>query len=393
VATITAPANGALFQAGETITFSGFADDPDEVLGGAAFSWSVVLNRAGEIVPFAGPFNGTNGSFAVPVSGIDFGGDTSLEVHLTVTDSTQNSDTTSVTIVPEKVSLSFETLPSGLVLGLDGVTQTTPFVVDALIGFEHTITALATHCDVGTSTEYGFAGWSDGGAATHPIVVPATDQTFTATYTALGACSSALIDEDFDDVPVGTDPADWFDTGANSSLAENDLFRVFDVGGEQAIGTTSTATNIYSHFVGAGTTGSSAYEYSGRMLITNSKGGIGVTFFSDFPNTDTYYRLRRGNFLGGSFQVAFPHGTNITSGVTDTGVVPSANVWYRFRIEVEDTGTRTEIRARVWEDGTTEPAGWQVDCFDDSPTRLTSGTAGLWSMANGSKYWDDLAVR
>jgi hypothetical protein len=60
---------------------------------------------------------------------------------------------------------------------------------------------------------------------------------------------------------------------------------------------------------------------------------------------------------------------------------------------VEDTGTRTEIRARVWEDGTTEPVGWQADCFDDSPTRLTGGTVGLWSMSTGAKYWDDLVVQ
>jgi len=44
-----------------------------------------------------------------------------------------------------------------------------------------------------------------------------------------------------------------------------------------------------------------------------------------------------------------------------------------LKIEIEDTGSRTEIRAKVWGDGTGEPAGWQVNCFDATGTRLTAG--------------------
>ena len=73
-------------------------------------------------------------------------------------------------------------------------------------------------------------------------------------------------------------------------------------------------------------------------------------------------------------------------------MIPVPNEWYWFRIQVEDTGGRTEIRAKVWPDGTGEPADWQVDCYDDSPTRLTAGTIGLWGYSSGSKYWDDLTV-
>jgi hypothetical protein len=126
-----------------------------------------------------------------------------------------------------------------------------------------------------------------------------------------------------------------------------------------------------------------------RMSTTGS--GIGVTFLSDYPNSDAYYRLRRGNFLGGGFHVD-PHGTTISGGTISSGVVPAVNQWYRFRIEVTDTGARTEIRANVWPDGAGEPAGWQIDCFDDTPTRRVRGTVGVWATASGGKYWDDLAV-
>lgn len=85
------------------------------------------------------------------------------------------------------------------------------------------------------------------------------------------------------------------------------------------------------------------------------------------------------------------HGTSV-SGDKDTGVIPVANVWYQFRIQVEDTGTQTEIRAKVWPEGDSEPADWQAQANDVSPTRLTAGTIGLWSMGSGNKYWDDIAV-
>jgi hypothetical protein len=59
---------------------------------------------------------------------------------------------------------------------------------------------------------------------------------------------------------------------------------------------------------------------------------------------------------------------------------------------VEDTGTQTEVRAKVWAEGSSEPAEWQADAFDDSASRLTAGTFGLWSYLTGEKYWDDLQV-
>jgi hypothetical protein len=125
------------------------------------------------------------------------------------------------------------------------------------------------------------------------------------------------------------------------------------------------------------------------MMITASGGGIGVTFFSEFPLADAYYRLRRYANKP-AFHLA-SHGTSV-SGDKDTGVVPVVNGWYRFRIQVEDTGASTEIRAKVWADGGSEPVDWQAEAFDATPTRLTAGTIGQWSMGSGNKYWDDIVV-
>jgi hypothetical protein len=124
--------------------------------------------------------------------------------------------------------------------------------------------------------------------------------------------------------------------------------------------------------------------------MTDASSGIGVTFLSKYPDEDAYYRLRR--YGNRSFCIS-PHPDGITvSGITDAGLIPLPNVWYYFKIQVEDTGTQKDIRAKVWPESASEPTAWQVDAYDDSMTRLRAGTIGVWSYGPGSKYWDDLAV-
>ncbi len=201
--------------------------------------------------------------------------------------------------------------------------------------------------------------------------------------------------EDFSGFNAGVSPQDWLDTGVQNSLAEDDsLFGTMDVDGQVAFGTSQTGTtNIHSHYVGAGSNAWDNYRFTGRMRISGADDNIGVTFYSDYPNSDSYYRLRREK--AGSFYIS-PHGANIEcAGTIDTGVMPVVDTWYRFNIEAEDMGTETEVRAKVWMEGDQEPATWQAQCVDRD-VRLTSGTVGVWAVVSGadtgSKYWDDFRV-
>lgn len=205
--------------------------------------------------------------------------------------------------------------------------------------------------------------------------------------------SPPTITESFENYPTGSDPAGWVDTDAGNSLNENEsLFKVMAVSDGKALGTTSGLVNIHSHEVAANSQSWTSYAFSARVMITDPAGGVGLTFLSAYPQGEQYYRLRRGNFAGGtSFHIA-PDGTTISGGVTDSGIVPVANVWYRLSIEAEDTGSRTEIRAKVWRTDQAEPSSWQINCWDDSATRLRTGTIGVWSMGPGQKYWDDLQI-
>ena len=77
------------------------------------------------------------------------------------------STSTSVTVFPDKVNLTFNTAPTGLNIEVDGITKQAPFVLDDLKGFQHTINA-PNQTSGGTS--YAFSSWSDGGGQSHGIV-------------------------------------------------------------------------------------------------------------------------------------------------------------------------------------------------------------------------------
>ena len=183
-ATITTPTTGSTFRAGDTISFSGTGSDlEDGALPASAYSWTVLFLHESHTHPGLPPVSGvSSGSFPIPTSGHDFSGNTAYQVVLTVTDSDGLQNSSAVTIVPEKVNLTFTSVPPGRVaVTIDGLPRTTPYVHDSLVNFTHTIAVLDQ--SVGGSS-YTFASWSDSGAETHNITVPATNRAYAATFNA-----------------------------------------------------------------------------------------------------------------------------------------------------------------------------------------------------------------
>ena len=141
-ATVLSPQDGSFFVAGDVISFSGGGTDPDDgALPASAFTWNIDFLHEGHVHPGTTVTGVKSGTFTIPTEGHDFSGNTRYRIGLTVTDSTGLTSTRSVLVYPRKVNLSFDTLPSGLTLYLDGIAKTTPFVYDTLIGFNHTIEA------------------------------------------------------------------------------------------------------------------------------------------------------------------------------------------------------------------------------------------------------------
>ena len=167
------------------ISFSGDATDTEDGTPPAsAFTWNIDFLHEGHVRSGALQAGVKSGSFTIPTSGHDFSGNTRYRITLTITDSDGLTSTQAVTILPQKVNLTFNTVPSGLTLFLDGIAKVGGFVHDTLVGFNHTIEAR----DQGSgSTAYTFQSWSDGGAQQHTIVVPSAPQTYTATFAAAPA--------------------------------------------------------------------------------------------------------------------------------------------------------------------------------------------------------------
>ena len=208
-----------------------------------------------------------------------------------------------------------------------------------------------------------------------------------------GDGSGLLYFEDFESYWPGHDPDGWLDTEKDNSMeSKASLFETLELSdGTTAFGTRSSDTNIHSHYLDGGSEDWREYEFSGRMLVKSRSGGIGVTLYSDYPQSDSYYRLRR--YSTGSFRLApHPNGSVSCSGVTDTGVVPIPNTWYQFRFRAFPEASGTRLQARVWAQEDAEPAAWQIDCLDAGLTSPPAGRPGLWAMGSGSKYWDDLLV-
>ncbi len=174
VADITTPPNGFMYNTGDTINFSGTGTDAEDGnLSGASLQWDVLLHHNTHThFDYVPGLTGNSGSF---VAG-DHGDDTWMELCLTVTDSGGLNDQKCVDLLPNTVTLTFETNPSGLQLEYDGIGYITPFTVVTNVAAQRDLIAAPTQgC-------HNFVSWSDGGAASHQITVPASAQTYTATY-------------------------------------------------------------------------------------------------------------------------------------------------------------------------------------------------------------------
>ena len=201
--------------------------------------------------------------------------------------------------------------------------------------------------------------------------------------------------ERFGSYEVGEDPTGWLDTGPGATRgADDSLFAVARVKRNRTLTTESELPDIHSHYVTAESQGWTHYEFRGRMRIDDPDGGVGVTVLSQFPNRDAYYRIRRNASASeGEFTMApRPEGYAVRCESSSTGVSPGKKRWYRFRVQVAAEDGETVIRAKVWRGVRPEPRKWQVECVDDSPTRLLQGVPGVWSAGPGGKHWDDLRV-
>ena len=183
-ASITSPAAGATFKAGDTLAFAGTGIDPEDgALAGTRLTWWVDLHHDTHTHPLLLDTVGANGSVAIAVRG-----ETSANVfyrfHLRATDSAGLTNEVTRDVLPQKSQLTLATVPAGLALTLDGQPiAPTPNTLTGVVGIERDLGAAAQNFN---GRRYVFASWSDGGAASHTIATPSANTTYTATFTDTG---------------------------------------------------------------------------------------------------------------------------------------------------------------------------------------------------------------
>ncbi len=159
-------------------------------------------------------------------------------------------------------------------------------------------------------------------------------------------------------------------------------------GNNPRIGTFSTLTTKTFNANGR-------FEYRGRFIKTSADTRIGFTFFSSYPENDKYYLLGTWSQPNSAKQTMqlFAFGAGTLTRTTDSNFAPDAGKWYRFVIQVDDANNATNIRARFWQDGTTEPTTFSIDATDAGAARLKQGRIGIWSAVKGDAYVDDLFAK
>lgn len=180
VATIDMPSQTS-FTVGGEIAFSGSATDAqDGPLPASALTWKFELLHCPDgntchVHPgetFAGV---ASGSFVAPSHEYPF----HIRLSFTATDSGGLSHTTSVDLYPDTSTLTLASEPAGATLALGSTTGVAPFSTTVATGGVDSISAPDQTI---AGRDYVFAGWSDGGAASHDVVVSG-DTTLTATFT------------------------------------------------------------------------------------------------------------------------------------------------------------------------------------------------------------------
>ena len=179
--TVSAPTEGQLYRAGDTITYNAFARDAAGFdIDDGDIKTEVRLHHGTHFHPFVGPLTGRAGSFTIPTTG-EASADTSYEIKVTATDANGLFTSKVVNIFPRKSELSVATSPAGLGLTVDAVPVSTPRTFTGVEGFQRELSAPSAAVSQ-DGTVLQFAGWSDGKNIRHTITTPAEDTTYTATY-------------------------------------------------------------------------------------------------------------------------------------------------------------------------------------------------------------------
>jgi PKD repeat protein len=176
---IDTPSASLTWAVGDPIGFSGHATDAqDGALPASALTWEFIPPPLHHRLPHP-PAGDSYRHRLRHLRAPDHDYPSSLEIRLTARDSGGLTVTTSVTLQPKTVNLTFQSNPTALQLTAGPTTARAPFTGTAIVN--QTIALIAPQQKY-RGKNYVFVSWSDGGGQAHTIRAPSTATTYTATF-------------------------------------------------------------------------------------------------------------------------------------------------------------------------------------------------------------------
>ena len=266
VVSITAPTTAYLFNVGDTVTLTATATDAEDgALPVSALSWTVLLHHDVHTHPLLPATTGNNITFTAPAPEDLAAAVTSyLEIILTVTDSGGATTVVSQSVMPRKISLTLAATPqpaaaTARIQVNGGNVVVAGTTVTAWTGWQLPVTVRDQNRG---SSGLRFASWSDAGVRTHNYVVPASNATLTANFTAGGFVPSMDIDNNGN-----------FDAATDALLLLRHLFGIRDATLTNAalgVGAERNAAAISSYVTALG----NAFDIDGDLSVKATTDGL-----------------------------------------------------------------------------------------------------------------------
>ena len=164
---------------------------------------------------------------------------------------------------------------------------------------------------------------------------------------------------------VRTDPAPW---GLDTR------------GGRPVLASRGRFATSWASYEGPGATSWEAAEITLAFLIDDRDALVELRFgwrpgASDFGGDG--WRLERDAYRSTFGLLPRAGASRRLAGRTESGYAPEVGIWHRVRIVIDDDGTRTRLRARLWPERGVEPSVWLVDAVEEGPERRRAGSIGF----------------
>ena len=328
------------FAVGDAFVLQGSASDAqDGALPDSALSWRVLLHHNTHTHGYLPTTVGNRIEVrATGPENLEAAATSYLEVELTATDSRGRSATVTRPFMPRTVRLDFLSDPSGATLRIDDAAVQAPASFTSWVNYSVAVEAASQTAPDGAPLT--FLSWSDGGAASHFIVSPATPTSYTARFSRGQPASTTPYNgtpaslpgtiqvEEFDEGPSGAAFVDT--TPANSGgqmrlTSPVDIERTTDTGGGYNVGW-AFAGEWLLYSVNVATAGT--YDIEARV----ASNGAGGTFHIDVDGTNKT----------GPIAVASTGGWQTWTTIRVPGVSLNAGP-QRWRLVMDSNGATTAV--------------------------------------------------